>query len=228
MRACIAGKIWHRACFAAVAHIADQFGCRPDFRETISLIIRRFFMFISLSETRGRYRGRALLLCESLSTLGQTTGLPWLLQAIDAAASSIAVRRVPPYFRGLFAVNHDTVDLTVVHDLGFFAGEALDLKAFPFDPASRRAVLLPAMTKAAPAPPLSKPTCMRLPVVAPVDVAPKAAPAVIKSRRWKSPMKRKHVRAIVVRQTTDGDLRPVAAPAGHPKAGPRLRRVKAG
>jgi hypothetical protein len=228
VRAAIANKLWHRACFAAVVQIAEQFGCRPDFRETLSLIIRRLFIFISISETRGRYRVRTLLLCESLSTLRQTLGLPWVEPTITGAASSVASRRVPPYFRALFAATHEAVDIAVLNELGVFSGAAVELKAFPFDPRSRRAVLVPAVAKVTISPPANQSSCRRLPAVTAVSAAPKAAPSPEKKRRWKSPKKGKRLGAIVVRQPHDADPRLVAFPAGRTKGGPHVHRIKPG
>jgi hypothetical protein len=220
IRTAVSQKLWHRACFSGVAQIANCFCSRPDFRETFSMLTRRLFIFLALAEARGRYRTRSLLICESLCTLRHAVPVVWVQQALSIASCTVAVRRVPRFFRAFFSVNHAFVDLAVLSEMDIFAAARIEIKAFPFDSAMQKPMLIPAIMKTTvQPPPVKKSSCRREPVV------PAANPANVgKRRRWKSPKKGKHAKAIVVRRSLETQLRPIEMPRAERKRSPRHRR----
>jgi hypothetical protein len=138
----LSDKIWHRACFGAVREIVDVFGCRPDFREWFTLLIRRLFVLVALAEIRCKYSTRNFLLCESLSNFRQAN-VVWIQQIVSVAASSVTVKRVPVYFRCLFPFIQSAVDESLVFELELFVRSRTDLKTFPFDKAKRTLLMAP-------------------------------------------------------------------------------------
>jgi hypothetical protein len=220
VRTAVTQKIWHRACFSAIAQITNCFGSRPDVRDAVSLLTRRLFMFLALADARGRYRMRSLLIGESLCALRHELPAVWAQQALGAASCTVALRRVPRFFRAFFPMNHALVDVVVLGELDLFAAAAVELKAFPFDAAAPRPVLIPAVMKSVvQRPPIKRSSCRRGPVV------PATSPANAgKKKRWKSPKKGKHAKVIIVRRSLETELGPIAAPPGERKRSPRHRR----
>jgi hypothetical protein len=81
---------------------------------------------------RWKYRGRALLVCESLASF-LSVKLLWLQQSVLPGAAPIAANRsFPAYFKSFFPTTSQ-VDDSLCHEFEAFSISSLDLKTFPFD-----------------------------------------------------------------------------------------------
>jgi hypothetical protein len=125
-------KLWHRACVEGIKGLLLKFSSRADVRGFFGSFIRRLFVFVAISAARVKYRGRALLVCESLASF-LSAKLLWLQQSVLPGAASIATTRsFPAYFKSFFPTTAQ-VDDSLVHEFEAFSIGSLHLKTFPFD-----------------------------------------------------------------------------------------------
>jgi hypothetical protein len=155
-KSALASKLWHRACVDQITVMLLRFPGRGDVREFLSVLSRRLFVFVAVSAARNKYRSRALRVCESLASL-LSVKLLWLQQTIlTGAASILATRAFPVYFKCFFP-STAPVDDTLVHEYEAFSNTELYLKTFPFDPVKGSVI----------APPMWEPVGQRVVAVAP-------------------------------------------------------------
>jgi hypothetical protein len=207
----LSDKVWHRACFGAVREIIDIFGCRPDFREWLALLIRRLFVLVAFAETRGKYSTRNFLLCESLSHFRQAN-LVWVRQIISVAASSVAVKRAPVYFRNMFPILQAVVDESLAFEFDSFVRSRTDLKMFPFDKLKKTLITAPINPQMQPyilrQPELKRSSCRRFPVAIKCDVSGPMA-----KKRGRAGKKNRKEQHLIVKKTRQFDHQSASRPA---------------
>lgn len=145
VRSAIKNHLWHRACFSLIKTcITRLWSNRQDVRDLVFVVVRRLVIWVSLSSVKRKYGVRALLICESLSSLAETRVM-WLQQAVLSAAVSIvsSSKPVPVYFRSFFPQTSGIqIDDVVVHEWDTFEKSA-KLKTFPFDAVSGMLIMPP-------------------------------------------------------------------------------------
>lgn len=101
-KAIISSKIWHRASFAAMVEIFNEYNSNNDLKEWLTVYVRRMLIFALLSNIHHKYSNRALLIVESISTLASLNS-QWLRQIILNTAYTLGTtNNAPPYFLGFF------------------------------------------------------------------------------------------------------------------------------
>jgi hypothetical protein len=131
-KSALVSKLWHRACVDQLKVLLLRFPGRGDVREFLSVLTRRLFVFVGISAARSKYRGRTLLICESLASF-LPIKLLWLQQTVLlGAASIIATRAFPAYFKCFFP-STAPVDDALIHEYEAFSNADVSLKTFPFD-----------------------------------------------------------------------------------------------
>lgn len=127
----LSSKVYHRACFSKIREILCRFSTNLEVSEWSQTLIRSLFTFILISHLKQKYRGKSLLICESLANMAN---LHVTAKSIATAVASLTATRLAPAYVNDFFLVSVTPDPDLVSEfLQYSQSFPTDFKIFPFD-----------------------------------------------------------------------------------------------
>jgi len=130
--------VWHRTCFGLILELLELNISDKKIVKWFQKFCRRIIIFVSISNKKGKYINKSLLICESLSRYLKITSFIKIRDIIESCVTSVfSLKSIPLYFPLYFSIGKKLDDI-LIEELSVYDANlgVKDMKNFPFQKGS--------------------------------------------------------------------------------------------